>query len=62
MRPIFIVILAALAIAVMAEYSAKIVTAGAPATSQSNTAPMVINVMEMMRRAKDLPIQQFDAI
>ena len=62
MRPIFIVIAAALAIAVMAEYSAKVVTAEAPSTSQSNTAPMDINVMEMMRRAKDLPIQQFDAI
>jgi hypothetical protein len=62
MRPIFIVIIAALAITLAARYSAKVVTAEAPQQSQSTAGPMLINVMEMMRQAKDLPIQQFDAI
>ena len=62
MRPIFIVIAAALAVALALEYSAKVVTAEAPQQSQTNAVPMVINIMEMMRQAKDLPIQQFDAI
>jgi hypothetical protein len=62
MRPIFIVIAAALAVALVVEYSAKVVTAEAPQQSQTNAVPMVINIMEMMRQAKDLPIQQFDAI
>jgi len=62
MRPIIIVIAAALAIAVVFEYSAKVVTAEAPQQSQTNATPMIINIMEMMRQAKDLPIQQFDAI
>jgi hypothetical protein len=62
MRPIFIVIAAALAVALVVEYSAKVVTAEAPQQSQINAVPMVISIMEMMRQAKDLPIQQFDAI
>ena len=62
MRPIFIVIAAALAVTVLAQYSAKVVTAKAPQQTESNAVPMVINIMEMMRQAKDLPIQQFDAI
>jgi hypothetical protein len=62
MRPIFIVIAAALAVTVLAQYNAKVVTAKAPQQSESNAVPMVINIMEMMRQAKDLPIQQFDAI
>jgi hypothetical protein len=62
MRPIFIIIAAALAVALVVEYSAKVVTAEAPQQSQTNAVPMVINIMEMMRQAKDLPIQQFDAI
>ena len=62
MRPIIIAIAAALAVTVVLEYSAKVVTAEAPQQTQTHATPMIINIMEMMRQATDLPIQQFDAI
>lgn len=62
MRPIIMVVVAALAVALVLELRAKVVTAEAPQQARSTTVPVFINIMEMMRRAKDLPIQQFDAI
>jgi hypothetical protein len=62
MRPIFIVIVAALAITAVAQYSAKVMTAEAPQSRQTGAVPIVIDIMQMMRQARDLPVQQFDAI
>jgi hypothetical protein len=62
MRPIFIVILAALVVMIVAQFSAKVMTAEAPQHRRTGAAPMMIDIMQMMGQARDLPVQQFGAI
>lgn len=61
MRSIFIVIVAAVAIIGVAKFSATVMTAEAP-QARRGAGPIVIDIMQMMRQARDLPVQQFDAI
>jgi len=62
MRPIFMVIVAALVIAAVAQFSAGVMTAEAPQQRRTRAVPIMIDIMQMMRQARDLPVQQFDAI
>jgi hypothetical protein len=62
MRPIFIVILAALVVTVAAQLSAKVMTAEAARHRRTGAEPIMIDIMQMMGQARDLRVQQFDAI
>jgi Flp pilus assembly protein CpaB len=50
----------AFAIAVLAVLAAGLLMARAPESAQ--TAPSPLDIMQMMIDAKDLPVQQYDAI
>jgi len=62
MHPIFIIIIAAVVITAVVQFSANVMTAEAPQQRRTGTGPIVIDIMQMMRQARDLPVQQFDAI
>ena len=62
MRQISIFTAAVLGALILAVYGATVITAHAPRNAQPAAASDAIGVMQMMRDAKDLPHQQFDAI
>ena len=61
-RPI---VLAIVALVIMAgafyATAAKIVTSEAPQAAVTEAASLPIDIMQLMREAKDLPVQQYDA-
>jgi hypothetical protein len=61
MRQSVIVATTAFAAVIIAILGATVITANAPKTATAAPASPPISVMQMMRDAKNLPDQQFDA-
>jgi hypothetical protein len=62
MRKTIILATGALVIAVVAVWGSTVITANHPQkTAPAEPASTSKGVMELMRNAKDLPVQQFDA-
>lgn len=61
MRQTVIVVTTALVIAIAAIWGTTVITASSPRTTNAAPASASIDVMQMMKDAKNLPHQQFDA-
>jgi len=62
MRPAIIIAIIALLLIIVALLSVRVVTAVIVGPAHTAAQPGPINIMQMMRDAKNLPAQQFDAI
>ena len=62
MRQIVIATAAVLAIIAVALFDATVMTADAPQKARVVATSNSIDIMQMMRDAKGLPVEQFDAI
>lgn len=56
-----IVIATALVVAIVAIWGASVITAHSPKTATATPASTLIDVMRMMKDAKNLPDESFDA-
>jgi hypothetical protein len=62
MRRIFIVTAAVWVAVIVALFGATAMIAKVPQRAEAATAPSSIDIMQMTRDAKGLPVEQFDAI